>query len=157
MCVESLGGQGPDFWGEVVPAYLGAVGGILAACVAAAAFVREISTRRGLQEVAKAANSLDSPSRNAATIAAGDDFEFLNLARSSMFRNLSGSEITVLSIQDVTPGVKFTSEKTLPVILKHREAVSIRVKRTVGAPAVGGVEVTWIDPNGVTHATEFLA
>ncbi|WP_128218512.1 hypothetical protein [Microbacterium enclense] len=157
MLIETLGNQAPDIWGEIVPAYLGGVGGVLAGGVAAWALVRDISTRRGLAEVAKAANDLESPSRNAAIIAAGDDFEFLNFARTSMFRNASASGITVQGIRDLTPGVRFTAEKPLPTVLKPRQGVSIRVKRSVGAAAVGTLEVTWTDPQGETLKSEFFA
>jgi len=148
---------GADFWGEAVPAWVGAIGSIAASAVATIAFLRDIRTRKGLNVVATAANERDTPSRNAAVIASARDVELLNLARSSMFRNRSDEDVTVVGISTSTEGTEFRAEQPLPHRLGPGEVLSIRVHRSIDAPSIAELHVRWYGPDEEVHTTNFFA
>lgn len=54
-------GSGPDIWAEVVPAYLGAIGGIASAAVAVVAFVLGLRNKRSVASVKEALQPGEQP------------------------------------------------------------------------------------------------
>lgn len=155
-----MNGMTPDLWGEVIPAYGGAIGTIAASIVATVALIRDIRTRGGLNVVTANSNqrtAADAPSRNAAIIAGAGDVELLNFARTSLFRNLGADPITVLDVSTRTDGVEYTAEQPLPAQLQEREWVSIRIRRSPLGPSTGEFAARWRDADGKDYTSTFLA
>ena len=139
-----------DFWGVVVPTWLGALGTIAASAVALVAYLAGRAAQGGVKQLAEGLNR--SPST-----AASEDREGLLPDQRAVepwlldhdgpavrFRNTSGGDVTVVNVegvQDVPISLKFD----LPARVPATAAIRMIVHRIIGGPAVTGVTLTWLD------------
>ena len=140
-----------DFWGVVVPSWIGAVGGLVSAIVGAVALISSIRNRRGLATLRAGANSAQAaPHSMNRTLLATADLVRWELVRERrgrwLLRNASPSaSVTLTGFADVTPDR--TSAATLlvpvPVELGPGASVPFRVERAIAGSSISAIRVKW--------------
>lgn len=168
--------EAPDFWGVVLPAYLGALGAIISGGVATFALIRDIGTRKGLATIAQDANDravarpIDVPAAPAvAAPVAGRDappplpgrphkvpFEIRTLTRGLyVLRNVTDHPVRLLGIS--TAGrTQATFSFDLPLEIAPGEGYELHVHHPLGGPAIVTVTFTFEDKLGIRRWEQFL-
>ncbi len=146
-----------DFWGVVVPSWLGAVASIAASTVAVIAFINSLSAKGGVTEIGDALNREPSVRRGAigglaiGGAATGTDppepWAVERDRRVGIFRNTSG-RCAVVSGIDVVGGVHAALDAQLPLEVPPTASFEVRLRRDLGGPAVRGVTLRWTDGDG---------
>ena len=146
-----------DFWGVVVPAWLGAVGSIAASAVAVFAYINSRSARGGIEELRDSVNqstptiyrtanlSLDISGTGTAVVIEPWDFE--HAGNKGTFRNTSGETLTV-SGASATGGIDLTLRAQFPLEVPPTASFDLIIHRVLGGPAVVGVTLDWIREDG---------
>lgn len=163
--------SGPDFWGAVVPAWLGGVGGIAAAVVSTIALIKSLKTQGGVETLKNAANTTATSIEASTTLTAphGSEAPEASSTRPSQspvswtawhearskyrLRNDStntGASATLTGFQDVTPGGDDAASYAgpLPVDLAAGESVPFTIDKSLVSPSVTAIELTWTDSDG---------
>lgn len=146
-------------WYEILPVWLGGVGGLCSAGVAAVAYVKSTRTQGGVEALTTAAN-------NAATQAApsaGSAERPANVSPVSwaqwevrrghyMLRNDStntGAVATLTGFRDATPrGNDAILQVDLPIRLEPRGEVPFLIERSMASPSVTPIQLSWTDEDG---------
>lgn len=142
-----------DFWGVVVPSWLGAVASIAASTVAVIAFINSLSAKGGVREIGEALNrepteqGVRTRTLSAAATAAPEPWSFNGDGRVATFRNTSGHVLTVSSVS-ATAGVEATLRDQFPLDIPPDASFEVRLRSTLGGPAVRGVVLEWIQGDG---------
>lgn len=146
-----------DFWGVVVPSWLGAVASIAASTVAVIAFINSLSAKGGVREIGDALNREPTVQREAvgklaitgsATAAvAPEPWSFDSDGRVGAFRNTSGEVQTVSGIA-ATAGIEATLLDQLPLDVPPTASFQVRLHQTLGGPAVRGITLEWVREDG---------
>lgn len=146
-----------DFWGVVVPSWLGAVASIAASTVAVIAFFNSLSAKGGVREIGEALNREPTVQREAAgrltitgaaaAAVAPEPWSFDSDGRVGAFRNTSGETLTVSGIT-ATAGIEATLRDQLPLEVPPTASFHVRVHQTLGGPAVRGVTLEWVREDG---------
>lgn len=142
-----------DFWGVVVPSWLGAVASIAASTVAVIAFINSLSAKGGVREIGEALNreptvqGLRTRTLSAAATAAPQPWSFDGDGRVVTFRNTSGQVLTVSSVS-ATAGVEATLRDQFPLDIPPDASFDVRLRSTLGGPAVRGVVLEWSQGDG---------
>jgi hypothetical protein len=152
-----------SFWASVFPAYLGAIGSIAASAVAVVALVRDIRTRKGLNEVAQSASSTVELPEDRATILprsgdahGGDALELLTRGRRTAIRNLAPDPVEILKVSVPSGGKSVTVPAGLPAAISPGEGLAVVVRELWSGPAIAAVRVEWRDPAGRTSVSTFF-
>ncbi|WP_311260514.1 hypothetical protein [Microbacterium sp. WCS2018Hpa-9] len=136
-----------DFWGVVVPSWLGAVASIAASTVAVIAFINSLSAKGGVREIGDALNREPTVqpggrSLRGSSAAEPEPWMFGGDGRVGSFRNTSGEVLTVSGIS-ATAGIEATLREQLPLGVPPGASFEVRLRRTLGGPAVRGVTIEW--------------
>ncbi|MFJ2543765.1 hypothetical protein [Microbacterium sp. NPDC087589] len=136
-----------DFWGVVVPSWLGAVASIAASTVAVIAFINSLSAKGGVREIGDALNREPTvqptrPTLSASSVAEAEPWTFISDGRVGTFRNTS-RELLVVSGISATAGVAATLREQLPLDVPPTASFQVRLHHTLGGPAVRGVTLEW--------------
>ena len=148
-----------DFWGAAVPAWVGAVGGVISAVVAAIAFVQSIRNRKGLQTLRSAANdgqaSVEDEQAGAdgqtvfATAVRPKPVRWSVYSRGNkgrwLLQNESDEIATLVSFADVTPDGDHAATllSSLPMVLAPGATIPFRIDKTLVSPAVTAIRIEW--------------
>ncbi|WP_407361514.1 hypothetical protein [Microbacterium sp. LBN7] len=146
-----------DFWGIVVPAWLGAVASIAASAIAVLAFINSLSAKGGVREIGESLNRDQTIYREAsgtlhlsgtatATVAP-EPWSFDGEGGVGVFRNMSGELLTVSGIATVG-GIDLTLSDQFPLEVPPTASFEVRIHRILGGPAVRGVTLNWIREDG---------
>lgn len=150
-----------DLWGDAIPAWLGAIGSIAAAVVAAIAIILSIRNRGGLRTLTQAAGD-----RGAAADFGGSDSSNDGAARVSWvawqeqrarYRLRNDSRVAtaeLLSFEDVTPdgdGAASTAV-SMPLTLQPMGSIPFTIEKSLVSPAVTAIALDWIE-NGERKST----
>lgn len=146
-----------DFWGVVVPSWLGAVASIAASTVAVIAFINSLSAKGGVREIGEALNreptvqpeAVGKPSitRSGTAPVVPEPWSFDSDGRVGAFRNTSGETLTVSRIT-ATAGIEATLRDQLPLEVPPTASFPVRVHQTLGGPAVRGITLEWVREDG---------
>lgn len=136
-----------DFWGVVVPSWLGAVASIAASTVAVLAFINSLSAKGGVREIGEALNREPATPPGTSTLrgavpAEREPWTVAADGRVGTFRNTSDDVLTVLGIS-ATAGVDPTARDRLPFDVPPSASFEVRLRSGLGAPAVRGVTLEW--------------
>lgn len=156
-------------WYEILPVWLGGIGGLCSAGVAAVAYVKSTRTQGGVEALTAAAN-------NAATQAApsgGSAERPANVSPVSwaqwevrrghyILRNDStntGAVATLTGFRDATPrGNDAVLQVDLPIRLEPRGEVPFLIERSMASPSVTPIQLSWTDEDGAERqATLYVA
>lgn len=165
-----------DVLGAVVPAWIGGVGSIAAAIVAAVALVKSLKTQGGVETLKGAANAglettvamSDAPavsipagsksprSTAPSSISSGSPVSWSAWHESRSryrLRNDSthtGASARLTGFRDVTPGGDNAASYNgpLPVELGANESVPFVIEKSLVSPSVTAIELTWEDADG---------
>lgn len=142
-----------DFWGVVVPSWLGAVASIAASTVAVIAFINSLSAKGGVREIGDALNrepTAQPGARNlrGSSVAGPEPWMFSSDGRLGTFRNTSGEVLTVSGIS-ATAGIEATFREQLPLDVPPTASFQVHLQRSLGAPAVRGITLEWVREDGV--------
>lgn len=159
----------PDIWGAVVPAWIGGVGGFIAAVVSAVALVKSLKTQGGVETLKSAANASSTSrtqilSQTEAPEAAGMPASSPGQSpvswtawheTRSQYRLLNdsthtGASATLTGFRDITPGGDDAASYAgpLPVTLAPNETVPFTIDKSLVSPSVTAIELTWEDNDG---------
>ncbi|WP_311877512.1 hypothetical protein [Microbacterium forte] len=150
-----------DFWGVVVPSWLGAVASIAASTVAVIAFINSLSAKGGVREIGEALNREPTAqpggrSLRASSVAEPEPWMFRSDGRVGSFRNTSGEVLTVSGIT-ATAGIEVTLSEQLPLDVPPTASFEVLLVRTLGGPAVRGVTIEWVrEDGGLVSRTYYL-
>lgn len=141
-----------DFWGVVVPSWLGALASIAASTVAVMAFINSLSAKGGVREIGAALNREPSfrpgaPALRQSTAVAPEPWSVGGDGRTGIFRNTSDEVLTVTRIA-ATEGIEATLRDRLPVDVPPSASFEVRLRSGLGSPAVRGVTVDWRSATG---------
>ncbi|KIP90366.1 hypothetical protein RU09_11555 [Microbacterium sp. MEJ108Y] len=146
-----------DFWGVVVPSWLGAVASIAASTVAVIAFINSLSAKGGVREIGEALNREPTAQREAdvsvgvrlsATATVGPEpWAFDSDGKVGTFRNTSGQLLVVSGIAS-TGGIALTLRDQLPLDVPPTASFQVRLHQILGGPAVRGVTIEWVREDG---------
>ncbi|WP_447911714.1 hypothetical protein [Microbacterium phyllosphaerae] len=146
-----------DFWGVVVPSWLGAVASIAASTVAVIAFINSLSAKGGVREIGEALNREPTVQREAdvsvgvrlsATATVGPEpWSFDSDGQVGTFRNTSGQLLVVSGITS-TGGIALTLRDQLPLDVPPTASFQVRLHQILGGPAVRGVTLEWVREDG---------
>lgn len=146
-----------DFWGVVVPAWLGSVGSIAASAVAVFAYINSRSARGGVKEMRGSVNqSTPTIYRTAvgslnlagsATAVVVEPWAFEDEGNKATFRNTSGETLTVASAS-ATGGIDLTLREQFPLEVPPTASFDLNIHRVLGGPAVVGVTLDWTREDG---------
>lgn len=136
-----------DFWGVVVPSWLGAVASIAASTVAVIAFINSLSAKGGVREIGDALNREPTVqpggrSLRGSSAAGPEPWMFGSDGRVGSFRNTSGEVLTVSGIS-ATAGIEATLREQLPLDVPPMASFQVRLHRSLAGPAVHGVTLEW--------------
>jgi hypothetical protein len=159
----------PDIWGAVVPAWIGGVGGLIAAVVSAVALIKSLKTQGGVETLKSAANASStsrtqvlpqSEASGAAGMPAASpgqspiSWTAWHETRSRYrLRNDStptGASARLTGFKDITPGGDDAASYAgpLPVELAPNESVPFTIDKSLVSPSVTAIELTWEDSDG---------
>lgn len=147
-----------DFWGVVVPSWLGAVASIAASTVAVLAFINSLSAKGGVREIGEALNREPTVqphgvgnlaiSGSATATVGPEPWSIGSDGRVGVFRNTSGETLTLSGIS-ATAGIEATLRDQLPLEVPPTASFRVRVHQALGGPAVRGVALEWVRDDGV--------
>ncbi|WP_120494893.1 hypothetical protein [Microbacterium phyllosphaerae] len=149
-----------DFWGVVVPSWLGAVASIAASTVAVIAFINSLSAKGGVREIGEALNreptvqGLRTRTLSAAATAAPEPWSFESDGHIGTVRNTSGEVLTVSEIT-ASAGIEATLRDQLPFDVPPTASFDVRLHQALGGPAVRGVTVEWVREDGAALARTY--
>lgn len=138
-----------DLWGVAVPAWIGAVGSVAAAVVAAIAIIQSIRNQGGLKTLTLAVRDGRGVAPTVLTAPASDPVRWVawHEQRSRYrLRNDAAASVAVLtSFADVTPSGDnaATTHVDLPVELAGQQSIPFLIEKTLASPAVTAIELTW--------------
>lgn len=142
-----------DFWGVVVPAWLGALGTIAASVVALFAYITGRAAQGGVKQLADGLNRTTSQAGNseAPSLLDGDargkePWVIEDDGSKVTFRNTSGSHVLVTGVHGF--GVPLSSAFSFPIDVPASAAFKVIVHRILGGPAVIGVTIDWRPEDG---------
>lgn len=151
------------FWASVFPAYLGAVGSIAASAVAVIAFLRDIRTRKGLNEVAQSSSTTTNVPTNEPSIAPrlerSDQTHRLELVThgpQTVIRNLTQHPIEIVDIRVPSGGKTITLRSEFPGVVQPGEGFGLIVHDLLGGPAIAAMLVEWRSVDGQLRLTKFF-
>ncbi len=141
-----------DFWGVVVPSWLGAVASIAASTVAVIAFINSLSAKGGVREIGDALNREATvqparPTLRGSSVAEAEPWMFRSDRRVGSFRNTSG-EVLVVSGISATAGIEATLREQLPLHVPPAASFQVHLRQGLGGPAVRGVTLEWVREDG---------
>lgn len=141
-----------DFWGVVVPSWLGALASIAASTVAVLAFINSLSAKGGVREIGEALNRQPpirpgAPTLRQSTAAAPEPWSVAGDGRAGIFRNTSDEVLTVTGIA-ATAGIEATLRDQLPFDVPSSASFEVRLRSGLGSPAVRAVTVDWRQATG---------
>lgn len=139
-----------DFWGVVVPSWLGAVASIAASTVAVIAFINSLSAKGGVREIGHALNRAPTGQRGvpggaalrSADVAGPEPWSVVSDGRVGTFRNTSGGVLTVSGII-ATAGIDATLRDRVPLTVPPAASFEVRLRSSLASPAVRGVTLVW--------------
>lgn len=154
-----------DFWGIVVPTWVGAFGSVMASAVAVIAYVNSRSAKSGVREIGDSLNQVPNVTRTAvgtlnvegsatATVGPPRVWEFEHQDSMATFRNVSGRLLTVTNISG-SRGLDLTLRNEMPLLVPPTAKFRARVHRILGGPAVTGVSIEWMDGAGSDDGERF--
>lgn len=146
-----------DFWGVVMPAWVGAIGSLSASLIAVAAFIYSRSAQGGVKAIGESLNHTPTVERTAsvdlnlglgatATVGPPHPWSFAVDGHVAAFRNESEETVSVTGLAG-TEGVNLT-RASVPLEVPAGASFEVRVHRILGGPAVRGVTIEWINPAG---------
>ncbi|MGK9148051.1 hypothetical protein KXS11_10540 [Plantibacter flavus] len=154
-----------DFWGAVVPAWFGGVGGIAAAVVSTIALVKSIRTQGGVETLKGAANTgasneqlrrsgegpritSDGPIVSPVTWTTWQETRNRYRLRNDSTQNGAAARLT--GFRDATPGgdEAATYAGPLPVELAPNDTIPFSIEKSLASPSVTAIELTWTDADG---------
>ncbi|MFG6490817.1 hypothetical protein [Microbacterium sp. P03] len=151
------------FWASVFPAYLGAVGSIAASAVAVIAFLRDIRTRKGLNEVAQSSSTTtDAPTNEPSIVprlGTSDQTQPLELVAhgsQTAIRNLTEHPIEIVDIRVPSGGKTITLRSEFPGVVQPGEGFGLIVHDLLGGPAIAAMLVEWRGVGGQLRLTKFF-
>jgi hypothetical protein len=141
-----------DFWGIVVPTWVGAVGSLSASLIAVAAFLYSRSAQGGVKAIGESLNQAPTIERVAsgelhltgaatATVGPPHPWSFMVDGPTAVFRNEGTETVTVTGLAG-TDGVNLTRVQ-VPIEVPASASFEIRVHRILGGPAVRGITIDW--------------
>ncbi|WP_091229054.1 hypothetical protein [Microbacterium sp. 3J1] len=141
-----------DFWGVVVPSWLGALASIAASTVAVIAFINSLSAKGGVREIGDALNreptAHGAGERGLRGVAAAPEPWSVEIGRGvGAFRNTSGQLLTVTRMA-ATAGIEATLREQMPLEVPPDASFEVRLRRVLGGPAVRGVTLEWVPEDG---------
>lgn len=147
-----------DFWGVVVPSWLGAVASIAASTVAVIAFINSLSAKGGVREIGAALNreatiqpesglTVGVRAPTAAATSAPEPWSVESDGRVATFRNTSGRTLVVTGLT-ATGGIALTLHDRLPLDVPPTASFQVRLHPTLGGPAVRGLTLDWVRDDG---------
>lgn len=151
-----------DFWGVVVPTWLGALGTIAASTVALFAYLAGRSAQGGVKELANGLNSTSERSNDGdrAPLRGGGDQSSApepwlveDDGRKVTFRNASGLPVVVTRVRGT--GVPLTAGFSFPLAVPPTAAFAVQVHRILGGPAVTGVTLDWSLEDGREYSRTY--
>lgn len=154
-----------DFWGIVVPTWLGAAGSIAASAIAVIAYVNSRSAKSGVQELGDSLNRVPTINTTAtgtlhiggtatATTQPRVVWAFEHNDNVGTFRNESGALMTVTDISG-SRGVDLTLRYELPLSVPPTAMFRVNVHRILGGPAVTGITLEWANGDGTASSERF--
>lgn len=151
------------FWASVFPAYLGAVGSIAASAVAVSAFIRDIRTRKGLNEVAQSSSvTTDVPDHEPSIAPRGQaldrtqPLELVARGSQTVIRNLTQEPIEIVDIRVPSGGKAIALRSELPGAVQPGEGFGLTVRDSLGGPAIAAMLVEWRGADGRRRLTRFF-
>jgi hypothetical protein len=151
------------FWASVFPTYLGAIGSIAASAVAVVALVRDIRTRKGLNEVAQSASvTIDVPSSEPSIAPrldasdAGQPLELVARGTHTVIRNLTQQPIEIVDIRVPSGGKAITMRTEFPGVVQPGEGFGLIIHDLLGGPAIAAMLVEWRSTDGQLRLTKFF-
>lgn len=153
----------PEFlWGTVVPSYAGALGTIAASTIAAIALFRDVSTRKGLREVAQASTTTVTDSAPAsiaypARESAGESqLEMTTLGNQTVLRNMTDLPIVIQNLDVPNGGKVISLRENLPATVAPGEGFGFIVHTVLSGPAIAALMVQWTDGEGAPKTSRFF-
>lgn len=154
-----------DFWGIVVPTWIGALGSVAASAIAVIAYINSRSAKSGVQELGDSLNKVPNVTRTAAgtlnlglsataTVGPPRVWDFEHQDSMATFRNVSGQLVTVTDISG-SRGLDLTLRNEMPLPVPPTAKFRARVHRILGGPAVTGVTIEWMDGAGSDDGDRF--
>lgn len=160
-----------DFWGIVVPGYIGAIGGLISAVIGAVALIQSLRARGGVRSIAAGLNAEQRAEPAADAIEIPDDANAASAPRTEhresltwAIRKSSGDQYrlmnrsqtvtaTLTGIIEVSEGDDLTLDPSapLPADIPPQGQYAFYLARTFTSPAVTALRIEWIEPGRGTQ------
>lgn len=147
-----------DFWGVVVPSWLGALASIAASTVAVIAFINSLSAKGGVREIGDALNreatiqpepGLTVGVRASSAATTGPEpWSVHSDGRVATFRNTSGRTLIVTGVTSAG-GIAPALRDRLPLEVPPTASFEVRLHPVLGGPAVRGLTLRWVGEDDV--------
>lgn len=150
-------------WYEILPVWLGGVGGLCSAGVAAAAYVKSTRTQGGIAALTEAANNAIQAAPSAGSAERPANVSPVTWTQwevrkgNYMLRNDStntGAVATLTGFRDASPrGDDAVLRVDLPITLEPGQSVPFLIERSMASPSVTPIQLSWTDEDGTERQT----